>query len=303
MITVPMITASTRLPPGKIAGACWSSSTEPTATFMPSVFMMRASHMDTSRTRPVALRVKLESCGAPVARAGVDVMRITSWARARPGPGLTGTMGHRRRADDVLELTADAVALQREGEPVSPVQHARHLGRAVVLVEGRALDLERGGARRQLQQRRLVVPELDDLDGGQRPAHLHAVAGARGWRTAGPWRSPARPRSGNRAGSSQAVSRASGPSATEATRSSRNSRRGLAVERVADLRRRRQARRAGHRERGFQALAAQRIGEAAEQADLLDDLVRRGRRCPCPGPGTRSPAAPGRAGPGGPARG
>ncbi len=74
MITVPMITASTRLPPGKIAGACWSSRTEPTATFMPRVFMMRASHMDTSRTRPVALRVKLESCGAPVARAGVDVM-------------------------------------------------------------------------------------------------------------------------------------------------------------------------------------------------------------------------------------
>src|SRR5579864_4980586 len=129
MITVPMTTASTMLPPGKIAGACWSSRTDPTATFMPSVFMIRASHMDTSRTRPVALRVKLESCGAPVALAGIDVMRSLP---------------------DVLELTADAVALQREGEPVSPVQHARHLGRAVVMVEGRALDLERGGAGRQL---------------------------------------------------------------------------------------------------------------------------------------------------------
>ena len=43
MITVPMITARTRLPPGKIAGACWSSSTEPTATFIPSVFMISAS--------------------------------------------------------------------------------------------------------------------------------------------------------------------------------------------------------------------------------------------------------------------
>ena len=139
--------------------------------------------MDTSRTRPVALRVKLESCGAPVARAGVDVMRITSWARARPRPGLTGTMGHRSfrsRADDVLELTADAVALQREGEPVSPVQHARHLGRAVDLVEGGAVDLERGGTRGQLQQRRLLVPELADLDGGQRPAHLHAVQALEG---------------------------------------------------------------------------------------------------------------------------
>src|SRR5579864_8356672 len=154
MIRVPMTTASTMLPPGKIAGACCSSRTEPTATFIPSVFMIRASHIDTSRTRPVALRVKLESCGAPVTGAGVDVMRSLP---------------------DVLELTADAVALQREGEPVSPVQHARHFRRAVVLVKGRALDLERGGARRQLQQRRLVVPELDDLDGGQRPAHLHAV--------------------------------------------------------------------------------------------------------------------------------
>jgi hypothetical protein len=48
---------------------------------------------------------------------------------------------------------------------------------------------------------------------------------------------------------------------------------GFAVERVPDLRWRGHDRRAGHRERGFQALAAQRIGEAAEQADLLDDLV------------------------------
>src|SRR5712672_1033624 len=29
----PVMRARTRLPPGKIAGACWSSSTAPTATF------------------------------------------------------------------------------------------------------------------------------------------------------------------------------------------------------------------------------------------------------------------------------
>ena len=75
MMTVPITTDSTMLPPGKMAGACSSRKTDPTATFMPSVFMISASHIDTSRTRPVALRVKLASCGAPVTGAGVDVMR------------------------------------------------------------------------------------------------------------------------------------------------------------------------------------------------------------------------------------
>ena len=64
MMTVPIITDSTMLPPGKMAGACRSRKTDPTATFMPSVFMISASHIDTSRTRPVALRVKLKSCGS-----------------------------------------------------------------------------------------------------------------------------------------------------------------------------------------------------------------------------------------------
>ena len=96
MMTVPITTDSTMLPPGKMAGACRSRKTDPTATFMPSVFMMSASHIDTSRTRPVALRVKLKSC-APVADAGADVMRITSCALARPWPGLVGKVGHRRR--------------------------------------------------------------------------------------------------------------------------------------------------------------------------------------------------------------
>src|SRR5213079_957570 len=117
MMTVPITTDSTMLPPGKMAGACRSRKTDPTATFMPSVFMMSASHIDTSRTRPVALRVKLKSC-APVADAGADVMP---------------------------ELAAHAVALQREPEPVGPVQHARHLGRAVILIERGALDPERRG--------------------------------------------------------------------------------------------------------------------------------------------------------------
>src|SRR5215813_2365673 len=115
MMSVPITTDSTMLPPGNMAGACRSRSTEPTATFMPSVFMISASHRDTSRTRPVALRVKLKSCGAPVARAGVDVMR--SLPARSPGRGrgwgkrlVIGGVGG--GADDVLELAADAVALE-----------------------------------------------------------------------------------------------------------------------------------------------------------------------------------------------
>src|SRR5205823_12808186 len=83
-------------------------------------------------------------------------------------------------ADDMPELAAHAVALQREPEPVSPVQHARHLGRAVILIERGALDPERRGPRGQLQQVRLIAGDLDDLDRAQRAAHLHAVQALQG---------------------------------------------------------------------------------------------------------------------------
>src|SRR5262252_4545479 len=82
--------------------------------------------------------------------------------------------------DDMPELAAHAVALQREPEPVSPVQHARHLGRAVILIERGALHPERRGARGELQEVRLVAGDLDDLDRAQRAAHLHAVEALQG---------------------------------------------------------------------------------------------------------------------------
>src|SRR6266550_3651607 len=167
--------------------------------------------------------------------------------------------------DDMPELAAHAVALQREPEPVSPVQHARYLGRAVILIERGALDPERRGSRGQLQQVRFVVLDLDDLDRAQRAAHLHAVQALQG-RVERNLREVLCREAGE-AGKVQ-PEQPPWPSAEDLT----------------DLGRRRLGLRAGHGERGGQALAAQRVGEAPEQVDLLDDLVVADERALAPDP-------------------
>ena len=273
MMTVPIPRTAPCCRRGRTPGACRSRKTDPTATFMPSVFMISASHIDTSRTRPVALRVKLKSCDAPVAGAGTDVIRITSCALA---PAVAGAGGNGPciggGTDDMPELAAHAVALQREPEPVGPVQHARHLGRAVILIERGALDPERRGPRGQLQQARFVVPNLDDLDRAQRAAHLHAVQALQR-RVERNLREVLRREVGE-AGRIQ-------PRGQQGQRAARDGRQpvqpeqtpGPAAEDLADLWRRRPGLRAGHGEHRSQALAAQRVGEAPEQVDLLDYLV------------------------------
>src|SRR6266516_5499382 len=185
--------------------------------------------------------------------------------------------------DDMPELAAHAVALQREPEPVSPVQYARHLGRAVILIERGALDPERRGPRGQLQQVRFVVLDLDDLDRAQRAAHLHAVQAFQGrvernlrevlCREVG---EAGRIEPGGQQGQWAACDGRQPVQPEQAP--------GPAAEDLAHLGRRRPGLRAGHGERGGQALVAQRVGEAPQQVDLLDYLVVADERALAPDP-------------------
>jgi hypothetical protein len=71
--SVPMAIASSMLPPGKFPGACSNMKIAPSATFMPRVFMIRASHLDTSLTRPVAFLTN--NCPSPAKSDGRDTSR------------------------------------------------------------------------------------------------------------------------------------------------------------------------------------------------------------------------------------
>src|SRR5260370_32811965 len=127
-----MTTATSMLPFGKFAGAWRNRKTAPTATFMPSVFMIRASINETSRTSPVALRRK-----TPV----VPPLPVET-AVLIPLPSLLHLSGADQMNDAVLAMKT----FDREAEAVRSIDHARKLdgtiGRVVVL----AFDLKCGRA-------------------------------------------------------------------------------------------------------------------------------------------------------------
>ena len=121
-------------------------------------------------------------------------------------------------------------------------------------------------------------------------AHLHAVVVLEG-RVQRHRAKSCRARSGKRAGSSQAVSSASGPPADRGQPVQPEQPPGPVVERLPDILAAAPTTSAQvTRERRLQALAAQRLGEAAQQADLLDDLVVADERALAPDPQQVAPA-------------
>src|SRR3954452_17812372 len=118
-----MITASSMLPRGKLAGACRNRKTPPTATFIPIVFLTNASNADTSRTSPVALRANVRGGAAPGTLSTADI-------------ALLLLMGGTAERDDVDHVGARADALDDEPEAVLAVDHARGFERLVLLVVG-----------------------------------------------------------------------------------------------------------------------------------------------------------------------
>src|SRR4051812_31758763 len=119
MISVPRITASRMLPPGKAVCACRNRNTPPTATFIPKVFMMKASKKDTSRISPVELRTKTPACSSD-GDVGSRLAAVIGGAFLSHGAG-----GARRfvvaAVHHVLDVVVLAVALDLESEPVRPV--------------------------------------------------------------------------------------------------------------------------------------------------------------------------------------
>src|SRR3954471_24548683 len=156
MRTGPMITASSMLPRGKLPGACRNRKTPPTATFIPIVFMTRASNPDTSRTSPVALRANTRGGGPP------------PWTASTAGIALLLLVSGSPERNDVDDVRGRADAVDHEAEAVLAIEHARGLERPVLLVEGDARHLERRRAAAHAEQRRLLAVAADDLDDARR---------------------------------------------------------------------------------------------------------------------------------------
>src|SRR3989442_13749165 len=122
-----MMTATSMLPSGKFAGACRNRKTAPTATFIPSVFMISASINETSRTSPEALRRKTPV--VPPLPIDTDVLI--------PLPSLLPLSGADQMKDTVLTMKT----LDSEAESIHPIDHARKFDRTDGTVEGHYFDL------------------------------------------------------------------------------------------------------------------------------------------------------------------
>src|SRR3989442_6510070 len=156
-----MMTATSMLPSGKFAGACRNRKTAPTATFIPSVFMISASINETSRTSPVALRRK-----TPV----VPPLPIDTAVLIPLPSSLLPLSGADQMKDTVLAMKT----LDREAEAIRSIDNARKFDRTVSGVESRSLDLEGGCAGRQAEQLRLLLA-ANHLDGADGSGGHHAV--------------------------------------------------------------------------------------------------------------------------------
>src|SRR2546426_7516918 len=156
-----MMTATSMLPSGKFAGACRNRNTAPTATFMPSVFMISASINETSRTSPVALR-RNTPVVPPFPIVTAVLMTLLS--------SLLPLSGAHQMNDTVLTMKA----FDGEAEAIRSIDHARKLDGAVRLVVGRAFDLEGGCAGDQPEQLRLLLA-ANHLDGAGCPGGHNAV--------------------------------------------------------------------------------------------------------------------------------
>src|SRR5438876_6901253 len=156
-----MMTATSMLPSGKFAGACRNRKTAPTATFMPSVFMIRASISETSRTSPVAFRRNTPVVPPLPTETAVLILSLLS------APPLSG-------ADQMNDAVLAMKTFDREAEPIRSIDHTRKFNRPVGRVVGRALDLESGGARDQAEQLRLVMA-ANGLVGAGGPGRHDAV--------------------------------------------------------------------------------------------------------------------------------
>src|SRR3989440_2281004 len=159
-----MMTATSMLPSGKFAGAWRNRKTAPTATFIPSVFMINASISETSRTRPVALRRKTPVVPPLLIDAAVLI----------PLPSFAPLSGADQMKDTVLAMKT----LDGEAETIRSIDHTRKFERTIGRVVRRALHLEGGRARDQAEQLCLFLA-ANDLDGAGRPSgddaveHLH----------------------------------------------------------------------------------------------------------------------------------
>src|ERR1700730_3130453 len=151
-----MMTATSMLPSGKLAGACRNRKTAPTATFMPSVFMIRASISETSRTSPVALRRN-----TPVVPPFPTETAVLMPLPLLVAPPLSG-------ADQMNDAVLAMKALNREAEAIRSIDHTRKLDRPVGRVVRRALDLEGGRPWDHAEQLGLVLA-ANDLDGARGP--------------------------------------------------------------------------------------------------------------------------------------
>src|SRR3989454_4539055 len=156
-----MMTATSMLPSGKFAGACRNRKTAPTATFIPSVFMISASINETSRTSPVALRRNTPVVPPFPIETAVLMTLLSS---------LLPLSGAHQMNDTVLTMKA----FDGEAEAIRSIDHARKLDRAVRLVVGRAFDLEGGRARDQPEQLRLLLA-ANHLDRAGCPSRHDAV--------------------------------------------------------------------------------------------------------------------------------
>src|SRR5438445_12655272 len=157
-----MMTATSMLPSGKFAGACRNKKTAPTATFMPSVFRIRASISETSRTSPVALRRN-----PPVVPPLPIETAVLIPLPLLVAPPLSG-------ADQMNDAVLAMKTFDREAEAIRSIDHTRKFNRPVSRVVGRALDLESGRARDYAEQLRLVLA-ANDLDGARGPGRHDAV--------------------------------------------------------------------------------------------------------------------------------
>src|SRR5258708_6881346 len=164
--SVPMPMASSMFPPGKSPGACSSMKIAPSATFMPRVFMIRASHLETSRTRPVAFRTN--SCPPPAKSEGRETSLAMCSSCAIPAAPGTAT-GY------CLDDRDRSPAFDREPEPLGPVEHVRVLNRVIPLVPGDTDDSEHRRATPHPHQPRILHPPPFSLPHLVRRGHLDAV--------------------------------------------------------------------------------------------------------------------------------
>src|SRR5713101_4405518 len=156
-----MTTATSMLPFGKFAGAWRNRKTAPTATFILSVFMIRASINETSRTSPVALRRK-----TPV----VPPLPVETAVLIPLPSSLLPLSGADQMNDAVLAMKT----LDREAEAVRSIDHARKLDGTIGRVVGRAFDLKGGRAGNQAEQLGLLLA-ANHLDGAGGPGGYDPV--------------------------------------------------------------------------------------------------------------------------------